>query len=62
MADTFLDDFVDLGQEHVIERYKAATEEEQLKFREQVDRLNKSYPGGIKAYVERGRKLLKDSK
>ena len=45
-----------------MERFNAATPEEQFKLKQQIDIFNKAYPGGIKTYVETARRLLKDSR
>ena len=53
----------DIGQEHLVSGWGAgAAAEDKRRFLEQVTRLNGSYPGGLKNYVESARKLLADSK
>lgn len=51
------------GQTHLFESWSASPSEdaeEKKAFFEQVDKLNRQYPGGIKEYVEKARKMLKD--
>jgi|JI6StandDraft_1071083.scaffolds.fasta_scaffold19039_7 UDP-sugar pyrophosphorylase len=52
----------DLGQDHIVEKLAGATSEQLHALEEQLNHLDKTYPGGLKAYAERGRKLLSDSR
>lgn len=52
----------ELGQDHILERLQTAKPEEIEGLRAQMDHLDKTYPGGLKAYAERGKQLLYNSK
>jgi UDP-sugar pyrophosphorylase len=52
----------DLDQHHVIERYNTASDSEKKELIEQINHLEKAYPGGLSVYVARATKLLLDSK
>ena len=49
------------GQEHVIATAKEFEEEKRKALYDQVVALNGQYPGGLKEYVARAKKLLQDS-
>ncbi|XP_020108847.1 UDP-sugar pyrophosphorylase isoform X1 [Ananas comosus] len=52
------------GQSHLFNHWPdpGAEDEKKKGFFDQVARLNSSYPGGLKAYIQNARKLLADSK
>ena len=53
----------EIGQSHLTADWTDETsEEDKARFFAQIQQLNGSYPGGIKAYVDNGRRLLADSK
>jgi len=51
-----------IGQEHLVQDVDKFSEAEQTAFVRQVESLNKSYPGGLAAYVKNAKALLKASK
>ena len=48
-------------QDHIIKAYGEATPEAQKVLLKQLNALNKNYPGGLKHYHERAKKLIKES-
>ena len=50
-----------LEQTHILEEIPKHSTEERQAFVEQLKKLNTTYPGGLQAYFERARKLLKES-
>jgi len=53
----------DLGQAHLFSDWAADTPaEDELRFFQQVEKLDASYPGGLSSYVENARRLLAESK
>jgi len=53
----------DNGQAHLFKDWPPLGKEdaEKIKLVEQIERFNKSYPGGVKSYIDKARVLLKDS-
>lgn len=51
----------ELNQTHILQAYEHASEEERTKFDAQVERIEKSYPGGLKTYYHNALVLLKES-
>ncbi|KRX00750.1 hypothetical protein PPERSA_03010 [Pseudocohnilembus persalinus] len=51
-----------IGQSHLVENLDNYTKEQRVQFLNQYNTLEQTLPGGCKAYVERSRKLLQDSK
>ena len=49
------------NQKHIIEAYNSASQENKKALAEQITHLDKNYPGGIKNYYERSKKLVVDS-
>ena len=52
----------ELDQTHIISEYNKRSDEEKDKFLEQVNNLEKIYPGGLKEYVKQAKVLLLNSK
>jgi len=51
------------GQDHIFKNWPPPGTDDagKLKLMEQIERFDKSYPGGVKSYIEKARLLLKDS-
>ena len=52
----------DLNQQHILDALSNHSEEEIKEFQNQIDHLEKIYPGGIKEYIKRSKVLLENSK
>jgi len=50
-----------LDQHHIISQIPTFSKDQRLAFVEQVKKLNSTYPGGLEAYYNRAKKLLKDA-
>ncbi|KAK3230549.1 hypothetical protein Dsin_002430 [Dipteronia sinensis] len=55
---------IEMGQSHLFEHWPepGVDDEEKRALFDQLARLNSSYPGGLKSYIETARELLADSK
>ena len=51
----------DVGQEEIVSKLKKVTKDEQIKFVNQVNELDKACRGGIKDYIQRAKVLLANS-
>ena len=52
----------ELNQDHIIEKYKSSSKEEQKEFLIQFNKLDKACRGGFKGYLNRAKILLEESK
>ena len=52
----------DAGQFDILQKLGIKPEQEKIRFCQQVCKLDQSTPGGLIDYVERGKRLLKESK
>ena len=57
----FIDLLKRLDQGHILEAIQKHSNEDRQAFLEQLEKLNTTYPGGLQAYYERAKKLLKES-
>ena len=59
---TMLSLLKELDQQEILNRYESSTKEEQEKFLEHFNYIEKTCPGGIKDYIKRAKVLLENSK
>lgn len=52
----------EINQPHIIEEFNKRNEDERTLFKQQINHLEKIYPGGIKEYIARAKVLLENSK
>jgi UDP-sugar pyrophosphorylase len=52
----------ELNQKHILEEYFKHSESEKMDFIDQINKLEKTYPGGIREYIKRAKVLLTNSK
>ena len=61
-ATTMLSLLKELDQQEILTRYESSTKEEQEKFLEHFNYIEKTCPGGVKDYIKRAKVLLENSK
>lgn len=57
----FLDLLKELDQNHIIEAYQQAPAQEQQALDQQLAKIEKTYPGGLRTYHANAKRLLKAS-
>ncbi|EGR28427.1 hypothetical protein IMG5_175820 [Ichthyophthirius multifiliis] len=50
-----------IGQSHLLKDFNKYNSQQQQEFIDQINKLNQTYPGGLKEYTERAKKLLKEA-
>lgn len=51
----------EINQDHIVNAYLDATEEEKKALDDQILKIETAYPGGLRAYYKNGIRLLKES-